>query len=130
MRWRRLGLRARLMLLGVLGLSGGLLLGGLVLLAVLNFALHRAVDQSARQTAQGVAKIIQDQEGIPEVVPVSGADAIVQVVDGRSAVRTAARNLVVLHDSARHYKDQLLPARERIVQETQLMYNAMSVGAS
>lgn len=47
----------------------------------------------------------------------------------RSRARTAARNLAVLHDSALHYKDQLLPARERIVEETQLMYNAMSVGA-
>jgi len=47
----------------------------------------------------------------------------------RSAVRTAARNLVVLRDSALHYKEQLLPARERIVEETQLLYNAMSVGA-
>lgn len=47
----------------------------------------------------------------------------------RSAVRTAARNLVTLHDSALHYRDHLLPARERIVEETQLMYNAMSVGA-
>ena len=47
----------------------------------------------------------------------------------RSAVRTAARNLVVTRDAANHYRERLLPERERIVQETQLMYNAMSVGA-
>jgi outer membrane protein, heavy metal efflux system len=47
----------------------------------------------------------------------------------RSAVRAAARNLVVTRDAAIHYRDRLLPERERIVEQTQLMYNAMSVGA-
>jgi len=47
----------------------------------------------------------------------------------RAAVRAASRNLVVARDSALHYRDRLLPERARIVEETLLMYNAMSVGA-
>ncbi|HEY6727831.1 MAG TPA: TolC family protein [Polyangiaceae bacterium] len=47
----------------------------------------------------------------------------------RAAVRAASRNLVVARDAALHYRDRLLPERARIVEETQLMYNAMSVGA-
>jgi signal transduction histidine kinase len=89
MRWRRLSLRARLTLLGVVGLSAGLALGGVTLLGVLDFALHRAVDAAARQTAEGVAELI-DEQGLPAVVPVSGVDAIVQVVDTASKVRTAS----------------------------------------
>jgi cobalt-zinc-cadmium efflux system outer membrane protein len=37
--------------------------------------------------------------------------------------------LVVARDSALHYRDHLLPEHARIVEETQLMYNAMQVGA-
>lgn len=47
----------------------------------------------------------------------------------RSAVRAASRNLVAARDSALYYREQALPERERIVRETQLLYNAMSVGA-
>lgn len=50
-------------------------------------------------------------------------------VQVRAAVRAASRNLVVARDAALHYRDRLLPERARIVEETQLMYNAMSVGA-
>jgi signal transduction histidine kinase len=92
MRWRRLSLRARLMLLGVLGLVGGLALGGVLLVAALNFTLHRGVDDAARQTAEGVARIIDEQgvDSMPDPVPVSGVDAIVQVVDEQSTVRSAS----------------------------------------
>lgn len=47
----------------------------------------------------------------------------------RAAARTASQNLVVARDSALYYRNHLLPERARIVEETQLMYNAMSVGA-
>lgn len=47
----------------------------------------------------------------------------------RAAARRAATNLVTARDSALYHRDRLLPARERIVQETQLAYNAMNAGA-
>lgn len=47
----------------------------------------------------------------------------------RAAVRAASRNLAIARDSALYYRDRLLPERARIVEQTQLMYNAMSVGA-
>jgi len=47
----------------------------------------------------------------------------------RAAVRTAARNLVIARDAVTFYRDHLLPERERIVEQTMLQYNAMSVGA-
>lgn len=90
MRWQRIGLRARLILLGVTGLSAGLALGGITLVAALNFALYNTVDDAARQTARGVAEIIDEQGAPPDPVPVSGVDAIVQVIDVRSRVRSAS----------------------------------------
>jgi signal transduction histidine kinase len=90
MRWRRLSLRARLLLLGVLGLSAGLAIGGIMLVVALNFTLQRAVDEAATQTARGVAELINEQGAPPDPVPVSGVDAIVQVIDRQSRVRSAS----------------------------------------
>ncbi|MFD0787542.1 two-component sensor histidine kinase, partial [Micromonospora azadirachtae] len=50
-----LGLRGRLMAIGVFGLSVGLALGGLVLLGVLGYVLQRSVDSEAFRTADAVA---------------------------------------------------------------------------
>lgn len=45
------------------------------------------------------------------------------------AVTRSTRDRLDGHrDRARHYRDVLLPVRERVVQETQLQYNAMQVG--
>jgi cobalt-zinc-cadmium efflux system outer membrane protein len=52
-------------------------------------------------------------------------DAAVRI---RSAVRSVAMRLRATAESADYYKRVLLPLRERIVQNTQLEYNAMSVG--
>ena len=46
----------------------------------------------------------------------------------RAAARTAAVGLKAAADSADYYKRVLLPLRQRIVNDTQLEYNAMSVG--
>ena len=46
----------------------------------------------------------------------------------RAAARTAAVGLKAAADSADYYKRVLLPLRQRILNDTQLEYNAMSVG--
>jgi cobalt-zinc-cadmium efflux system outer membrane protein len=46
----------------------------------------------------------------------------------RATVRTVHERLQGAQDRARYYRDILLPLRERIVNETQLQYNAMQLG--
>lgn len=46
----------------------------------------------------------------------------------RAVTRSTRDRLDGHRDRARHYRDVLLPVRERVVQETQLQYNAMQVG--
>jgi outer membrane protein, heavy metal efflux system len=49
-------------------------------------------------------------------------------IEIRSEVREKRDRLVAKRDVARFYKDEMLPARTRIVELTQLEYNAMLVG--
>jgi signal transduction histidine kinase len=91
----QLGLRARLLLVSVVALTVGLAAGGVVLVAVLNFALLRAVNAEALETAEGVAKLV-DQNSLSQPIPVS-PDVQVQVVDARGrvlAVSASADRLV------------------------------------
>ena len=83
-RWSRLGLRPRLLVLGVAGVAVALLLGGLLLYAVMTAALNRAVEREARVTAQEVAALV-DAGRLPDVVPVTGAQ-VVQVLDDQYRV--------------------------------------------
>ena len=46
----------------------------------------------------------------------------------RSSVRSVQERIIGARDRALYYRDILLPLRERIVNETQLHYNAMQVG--
>ena len=46
----------------------------------------------------------------------------------RSTVRTVHERVQGAQDRALYYRDILLPLRERIVNETQLQYNAMQLG--
>ncbi|MCS7050905.1 MAG: TolC family protein, partial [Thermomicrobium sp.] len=46
----------------------------------------------------------------------------------RSVVRSTRDRLAGHRDRALHYRDTLLPVLDRVVQETQLQYNAMQVG--
>lgn len=46
----------------------------------------------------------------------------------RAVTRSTRDRLDGHRDRARHYRDVLLPVRDRVVQETQLQYNAMQVG--
>ncbi len=52
-----------------------------------------------------------------------------RAVELRAIVRAAYSAVLAAHDRAHYYEQVLLPLRERIVEETQLQYNAMQVGA-
>ncbi|MCB5187870.1 TolC family protein [Methylobacillus caricis] len=51
------------------------------------------------------------------------------VVDAQSEVRTAYNSYRVRYEIARHYRDEIVPLRHRILQENQLRYNGMLVSA-
>ena len=46
----------------------------------------------------------------------------------RAVARSTRDRLDGHRDRARHYREVLLPVRDRVLQETQLQYNAMQVG--
>ncbi|GAB4101680.1 HAMP domain-containing sensor histidine kinase [Micromonospora taraxaci] len=84
-----LGLRGRLMALGVLGLTVGLALGGVVLLGALGFVLQRTVDTEAFRTADAVA-LLAAEDALPDPLPVAGGQVRVQVVDAQGRIRAAS----------------------------------------
>ena len=84
-----LGLRARLMVIGVLGLAVGLALGGIVLLGALGWTLQRAVDTEAQRTADAVV-LLAAEDALPDPLPVAGGQLRVQVVDAQGRVRAAS----------------------------------------
>jgi signal transduction histidine kinase len=95
------------MIIGVTGLSVGLLLGGLALVAVLGVVLQRSVDSELDRSATDVAALV-NAGALPQPVPVAGT-AVVQVVDAQGRVRAASidgdRLVPMLHP------DELLRAR-------------------
>jgi signal transduction histidine kinase len=82
--WRRRSLRARLTLTAAAGLAVALAGVAVLLIAALGVSLDRGLDDSARQTAQEVAALV-DANRLPNPVPVAAGTAVVQVVaaDGR-----------------------------------------------
>jgi signal transduction histidine kinase len=88
--WQRLSLRARLLLIGVLGVATALALGSAVLYAVLTIVGYRTLDGSAAATASEVATLVE-QDRLPDPIPVTG-NQIVQVVDARDRVVSASVN--------------------------------------
>jgi signal transduction histidine kinase len=84
-----LGLRGRLMAIGVLGLTVGLALGGVVLLGALGFVLQRTVDTEAFRTADAVA-LLAAEDALPDPLPVAGGQVRVQVVDAQGRIRAAS----------------------------------------
>lgn len=82
--WGGLGLRARLLLVGVLGVALALLVGGFAFYAALTLAVDRTLDNEALASAQEVAALV-DADQLPSPVPVSGAQ-VVQVVDAQHRV--------------------------------------------
>ncbi|HEX5426745.1 MAG TPA: hypothetical protein VFX00_00315, partial [Pedococcus sp.] len=83
-RLARLGLRSRLMAVGLVGVAGALVLGGLLLYAAVAVSLDRATVGEARSSADDVARLVE-QDRLPDPVPVSGA-LVVQVLDAQNRV--------------------------------------------
>ncbi|GIF20740.1 signal transduction histidine kinase [Actinoplanes tereljensis] len=95
-----LSLRARLLWLTVAVVTTGLAVGGILLIGVLNFALLRAVNTEALDTASGVAKLV-DQHQLADVVPVNPAMQM-QVVDSQGRILSVSPGadpiVAMLHD--------------------------------
>lgn len=88
--WRPLSLRARLILVGVLGVATALAIGSLTLYGVLTLLSYRNLDDSGAATAADVAALV-DEGRLPDPIPVTG-NQIVQVVDSRNRVVSASTN--------------------------------------
>lgn len=88
--WQRLGLRARLLLIGVLGVAAALAIGSVALYTVLTLVSFRNLDDSGAATAADVAALVE-QGRLPDPIPVTG-NQIVQVVDSRDRVVSASVN--------------------------------------
>lgn len=58
----------------------------------------------------------------------AGNEYTAQAVEVRSATRAAAQVFAATHAGARHVRDVLVPLRTRVLEQTQLQYNAMQVG--
>jgi signal transduction histidine kinase len=89
-----LSLRARLMIIGVLGVAVALAVGSLVLYRVLVFAVDRTLDNEALASAHEVASMV-DEGLLPSPLPVSGAQ-LIQVVDAQSRVVAGSVNADLL----------------------------------
>ncbi|MGW5241098.1 sensor histidine kinase [Monashia sp. NPDC004114] len=83
-RLARLSLRARLLLVGLVGVAGALLIGGVLMYAVLTGSLSRSVEGAARSSAEQVALLVGAGR-VPDPVPVSGAQ-VLQVLDSQGRV--------------------------------------------
>jgi signal transduction histidine kinase len=88
--WQRLSLRARLLLIGVLGVATALALGSVALYAVLTVVSYRTLDDAGAATADDVAALV-DRGRLPDPLPVTGSQ-VVQVVDSRDRVVSASVN--------------------------------------
>jgi signal transduction histidine kinase len=95
-----MSLRARLLLLTVLVVTAGLAAGGVLLVGVLNFALLRAVNAEALDTANGFARLY-DQHLLGPSITVNPAMQV-QVIDKQERVVAASlgadRLTPMLHD--------------------------------
>ena len=88
--WRRLGLRARLLLIGVLGLAVALAIGSFALYGVLTVVSFRTLDASSAATASEIAGLV-DSGRLPDPIPATGSQ-IVQVLDSQNRVVSASVN--------------------------------------
>jgi len=86
--WRRRTLRARLMIIGMTGLTLGFVVGGASLVGVLGIALQRSVDAEIDATARQVATLVETK-ALPVPIPVP-AGHLVQVIDAEGNVRSAS----------------------------------------
>ena len=88
--WLRLSLRARLLLVGVLGVAAALAIGSIALYSVLGVVTFRSLDGTASATADEVAALV-DSGRLPDPIPATG-DQEVQVVDSSNRVVSASAN--------------------------------------
>lgn len=88
--WLRLSLRARLLVIGVLGVAVALAVGSIALYSVLTVVGYRTIDDAGTATATEVASLVE-QGRLPDPVPVTGSQ-VVQVVDAHDRVVTASVN--------------------------------------
>nr|WP_083972687.1 HAMP domain-containing sensor histidine kinase [Actinoplanes awajinensis] len=99
-RLRELSLRARLLLISAAALSFGLAAGGVLLVAVLTFAQGRAVHAEALETAQGVARLVDQGQLTDPITVTPGVQ--VQVIDEQNKIRavsaTADRLVPILYE--------------------------------
>ena len=89
--WRRMSLRARLMLVGVCGLTAGLLVGGVLLVGALGETVYRAADAEALRTARAMAELARE-DNLPDPLPVTGDDVRAQLIDDAGRVVAASSN--------------------------------------
>lgn len=90
LRQRPLTLRARLVLLGGLGVGVALAAGAVLLYSVLSYIGVRTLDHDAAATSDQVVSLAQANR-LPDPIPVTGA-SLVQVVDGHDRVVSASVN--------------------------------------
>ena len=87
--WRRRSLRARLTLTAAGGLAVALTAVAILLMSVLGVTLDRGLDNSARQTGQEVAALV-DANRLPNPVPVAAGTAVVQVINAQGRIVAAS----------------------------------------
>jgi signal transduction histidine kinase len=80
----RLSLRARLMIIGLAGLTLAVLLGSLAFYGALTASINRTLDNEALASAKDVAALVNENR-LPSTVPVSGSQ-VIQVVDSQQRV--------------------------------------------
>ena len=88
--WHRMSLRARLLMIGVLGVATALAIGSVALYSVLTYTGYRTLDASASATASEVRNLVESGR-LPDPIPVTG-NQLVQVVDRRDRVVSASAN--------------------------------------
>ena len=83
-RFWTLSLRARLMIIGLVGVGTALIMGGLAFFGALTYSVNRTLDNEALASAEEVAVMVNENK-LPSPIPVSGAQ-VVQVVDSQQRV--------------------------------------------
>lgn len=87
---QRLSLRARLLVIGVLGVAIALAIGSAALYGVLTLVSVRSLDHANDATAAEVADLV-NRDRLPDPIPVTG-NQIVQVIDPSDRVVSASVN--------------------------------------
>jgi signal transduction histidine kinase len=88
--WQRRSLRARLMMIGLLGLAIAQAVGSVALYVALTVASRHDLDRRAAATAHQVAGLVTSGR-LPDPIPVTGSESV-QVVDSRDRVLSASAN--------------------------------------